>query len=173
MAQTIRQSVWIYPLANILHIVSLTAFAGAIAVMDLRMLGAFSATAPAGVIVPAQRIAVLTLLIQMVTGLVLFTAEASHVALNAVFQTKAALIVLALTNALLIQQRLSAALAKTSAACTAATTRARVCSRFADDLDCSGGLRPRYRVLLISHSTGFPAERAPTVAQRQPSVANP
>lgn len=112
LAQAIRQSIWVYPIANILHVVALTIFAGAIAVMDLRILGAFPATAPASVIPPAQRAAVLALLMQVLTGLVLFTAEASHVALNTVFQVKAALIVLALGNALLIQRPLAAALAK-------------------------------------------------------------
>lgn len=113
LAQAIRQSIWIYPLANILHIVSLTTFAGAIAVMDLRILGAFAAAAPASVIVPAQRAAVLALAMQVLTGLVLFTAEAGHVALNTVFQVKVALIAFALSNALLIQRPLAVALAET------------------------------------------------------------
>ncbi len=35
-AAAIRQSIWIYPLANVGHIVGLFCFAGALAVMDLR-----------------------------------------------------------------------------------------------------------------------------------------
>ena len=35
----IRQSTWLYMAANVGHILSLTVFAGAIAVMDLRMAG--------------------------------------------------------------------------------------------------------------------------------------
>jgi hypothetical protein len=46
-AASIRQSTWLYPAANIGHIVSLTFFAGAIAVMDVRLLGGLAATAPA------------------------------------------------------------------------------------------------------------------------------
>ena len=37
-AAAIRQSLWLYPAANVGHIVSLTFFAGAVAVMDVRLL---------------------------------------------------------------------------------------------------------------------------------------
>jgi hypothetical protein len=43
LASGIRQSLWLYPAANVGHIVFLFCFAGAIAVMDLRMVGAFAA----------------------------------------------------------------------------------------------------------------------------------
>ncbi len=47
----------------------------------------------------------------LATGSMLFIAEASHISLNPVFQTKAALIVLGLINAALIHIRLRAWLA--------------------------------------------------------------
>ena len=47
VGQAIRQSSWIYMTANVGHIVALVVFAGAVAVLDLRMIGAFAATAPA------------------------------------------------------------------------------------------------------------------------------
>ena len=43
----IRQSRWLYMAANIGHIVSLMVFAGAIAVMDVRMVRALSETSQA------------------------------------------------------------------------------------------------------------------------------
>src|SRR5262245_51563698 len=107
----IRESVWIYPTANVAHILALAIFAGAVAVMDLRILGAFKATVPAGVILPARRAAVIALSGLLLTGSILFTAEASHVALNPVFQIKEALISLGLINAALIHVRLKAWLA--------------------------------------------------------------
>jgi hypothetical protein len=100
--QAIRQSTWLYPTANTLHVVGLALFAGALAVMDLRMVGAFGATRPADVIMPARRIVIAGLGLMIATGLVLFTAEASHVALNTVFQIKMALVALAIANALLL-----------------------------------------------------------------------
>lgn len=97
-AAAIRQSVWIYPFANVGHVVALVCFAGAIAVMDLRLLGAFAATAPGRVIGGARRVAILAFVGLAGTGLLLFSAEASHVAVNPVFQFKVALIGTGLAN---------------------------------------------------------------------------
>jgi hypothetical protein len=97
-AAAIRQSVFLYPLANVGHIVALTCFAGAIAVMDLRLIGAFAATAPATVVGRARRVVIGALAVMAVTGFMLFAAEASHVALNPVFQVKMALLAAALAN---------------------------------------------------------------------------
>jgi hypothetical protein len=102
LGAAIRQSTWAYPAANVGHIVALTLFAAAVAIMDLRMLGAFAATVPARIVYPARRAAMLGLAMMALTGTILFTAEASHVAMNRVFQVKAALIGLGILNALLI-----------------------------------------------------------------------
>ena len=103
IGQAIRQSPWIYMAANVGHIVSLMVFAGAVAVMDLRMAGAFAATSPGYVLGRARRVAILAFLGLVATGSVLFTAEASHVIMNAVFQLKLALIALGLLNVTLFE----------------------------------------------------------------------
>jgi hypothetical protein len=97
-AAAIRQSTWLYPLANVGHIVALVCFAGAIAVMDLRLVGAMSATSPAAVIGRARAVAFAALAAQALTGFMLFAAEAGHVVLNPVFQFKMALIAAGLIN---------------------------------------------------------------------------
>lgn len=99
----IRQSVWIYPTANVLHVVGLAAFSGAVAVLDLSILASRRiGGAAVKVIVPAaQRWAKVGLAVMIGSGLVLFTAEASHVAMNWVFQLKLVLIVTGIANALL------------------------------------------------------------------------
>ena len=102
LGAAIRQSSWAYPVANIGHIMALTLFAASVAIMDLRILGAFAGTTPASVVHPARRMAMLGLGLMALTGLILFTAEASHVAMNSVFQIKAVLIALGILNALLI-----------------------------------------------------------------------
>jgi hypothetical protein len=94
----IRQSSWLYPTANVGHIVSLTFLAGALAVMDVRLLGAFAATEPAPMLARARLFAVAALAGMAITGFVLFAAEASHLALNPVFRLKLALIAAALIN---------------------------------------------------------------------------
>ena len=111
----IRQSIWAYPAANISHVLALTVFAGAVAIMDLRLLGAFKETAPAHVIGPARKVAIGALAALILTGLVLFTAEASHLAMNPVFQIKLALIAFGLVNALLLHRALGGVLAATPA----------------------------------------------------------
>ncbi len=110
LAAAIRQSTWAYPAANVGHILALTLFAGAVTVMDARLLGALAAAPPASVVRPARRAAMLGLLLMLATGSVLFTAEASHVAMNPVFQIKAALIGLGVLNAALAARALDAAL---------------------------------------------------------------
>jgi len=64
---------------------------------------------------PARRLAMLGLLLMALTGSVLFTAEASHVAMNPVFQIKAALIALGVLNALLVARPLDAVLDQAAA----------------------------------------------------------
>jgi hypothetical protein len=113
--QAIRQSTWIYPGANVTHVVALTVFAGAVAVMDLRLLGAFAATPPCRVVRPAQRVAIAALLALAGTGFLLFTAEASHVWSNPVFRVKAILVGLGIANALAVQRLLGRALDATPA----------------------------------------------------------
>lgn len=103
LGQAIRQSSWVYMTANVGHIVSLVVFAGAVAVLDLRMAGAFAATAPGYVLSRARRVAILAFLGLLITGAVLFTAEASHVIMNRVFQLKLALIALGLVNIALFE----------------------------------------------------------------------
>ena len=101
----IRQSIWIYPAANVTHVVAIVLFAGAIAVMDVRLMGALAGSDPARVVRGARRAAVIALIAALVSGSVLFTAEASHVALNGIFQVKMALVLLGIVHALFIGNR--------------------------------------------------------------------
>jgi hypothetical protein len=91
-AAAIRQSPLLYPLANVGHIVALMIFAGALAVMDLRLIGAFSATEPALVLSRARRVAIAAFAALGVSGMVLFVADASHLAVNPVFICKQTLV---------------------------------------------------------------------------------
>jgi hypothetical protein len=97
-AAAVRQSTWLYPAANIGHIVALAFFAGAVAVMDVRLLGGLAATAPARLLARARGFALAALTGMAVTGVALFSAEASHLVLNPAFQLKAALVGAGLIN---------------------------------------------------------------------------
>jgi hypothetical protein len=98
LGAAIRQSAWLFPVANVGHILALVMFAGALAVMDIRLLGGLSATSPAHVLMRARSIAIAAFVLLAATGFLLFTAEASHLILNPVFQIKLALIGLGLLN---------------------------------------------------------------------------
>ena len=102
-ASAIRRSTWLYPAANVAHIVSLVCLAGAVTVMDLRLLGALSASDPALLLRRARACAIAALAAMALTGLMLFSAEASHLATNRVFQLKLVLIVAALGNVALYE----------------------------------------------------------------------
>ena len=101
----IRQSIWIYPAANIAHVVAIALFAGAIAVMDVRMMGGMAGSDPARVVRGARRAVAVALIAVLLSGAVLFTAEASHVALNPVFQIKMGLVAFGLVHALFMGGR--------------------------------------------------------------------
>lgn len=103
LGAAIRQSRWLYMVANVGHIVSLMLFAGAIAVMDVRMAGALAATSPGFVLRNARRVAIAGFVCLAISGAFLFTAEASHVIINRVFQIKLGLIALGLANIALFE----------------------------------------------------------------------
>jgi hypothetical protein len=94
----IRQSTWLFPLANVGHVLALAMFAGALAVMDVRLLGGLAATSPAHVLVRARSFAVAAFILLAVTGFMQFTADASHLILNPVFQIKLGFIAAGLIN---------------------------------------------------------------------------
>jgi len=98
LGAAIRQSTWLFPVGNVGHILALMVFAGAIAIMDVRLLGGLAATAPARVLTRARTVAIAALILQVATGFILFTADASHVIINPVFQIKLALIAAGLVN---------------------------------------------------------------------------
>ena len=95
---SIRQSPWLYPAANVGHIIFLVLFAGALAVMDVRLLGGFAAIEPAPTLGRARRLAIAALAGMTLTGFVLFAAEAGHLARNPVFRLKLVLVGAGLIN---------------------------------------------------------------------------
>ncbi len=97
-AAAIRQSPWLYPGANVGHIIALVFFAGAVAVMDIRLLGGLAATAPGRLLARARNFAIAALVGIAVSGLMLFAADASHLALNPMFQFKQGLVAAGLAN---------------------------------------------------------------------------
>ena len=101
----IRQSVWAYPAANVVHVVGVVLFAGTIAIMDLTLLGIVTVKHRARLIAVSRAWAMGFFALTVAAGAVLFIAEASHVSLNRVFQVKMALVVFGLCNAMWFGRR--------------------------------------------------------------------
>jgi hypothetical protein len=102
-AQTMRRSVWLYPVANVLHVLVAMAFFAAVAAMDVKTIRASSAAEVRPFIARLRPIAITLLVAQIMTGIMLFLPEASHIAHNAAFQAKLATILLALLNVLALE----------------------------------------------------------------------
>ncbi len=93
----VRNSVVLYPSANVLHVLGVMSFFGLVATMDLTLLGL--GERPAKQVIGRLRpFAVALLLLIVATGSVLFVAEAVAIAANPVFQLKIILLGLALAN---------------------------------------------------------------------------
>jgi hypothetical protein len=97
-AAFVRDSVYLYPFANITHVVAVIAFFGLVAVMDLRLLGVFGGTPGKIIIARLRPLAFILFIVIATTGFVLFSAEAVALARNPAFQIKLAAIALALAN---------------------------------------------------------------------------
>jgi hypothetical protein len=74
-----------------------------VAVMDLRLLGAFAATAPGRVLARARIAAIAAFCGQALTGFMLFSAEASHLVGNPVLRLKFLLVAAGLLNVLIYE----------------------------------------------------------------------
>ena len=103
-----RSTGWLYPLANLVHVLGAALVVGAIATFDIQVLRN-PRTAP---IVPhtAIPVAVVGLVFQAASGVVLLSAEASTLVKNPAFQFKMAMLIFALANVALFHRRFGRAL---------------------------------------------------------------
>jgi hypothetical protein len=98
LAVWLRQSIWIYPLVNTLHILGVALLIGSVVVLDLRLLGLWRrvpASALAAVLGPT---AIVGFGLAASAGALLFIARAADYAPLWLFQVKMGLLVLALVN---------------------------------------------------------------------------
>jgi len=98
-----RESAVLYPLANIAHILGLVLFVGSILFLDLRLIG-FARSLPAlnvaRVLTPVMMFG---FVLQLASGVLLFSADARPLWNNPVMQVKAALIAFGIVNALIFR----------------------------------------------------------------------
>lgn len=89
-----------YPLANIVHVLGLAMLLGPIALVDLRLLGTFRALPLQPFVQAVRPVAIAGLLGMLLSGPVLFAADAVALAQSGAFRLKLILVGLALVNAL-------------------------------------------------------------------------
>lgn len=97
----------IYPYANLVHLLGLVLLLGGIGLLDLRIIGAFRALPLAALSRALIPLAVAGFVLQALSGLVLFAADAVALAGSATFGWKLAAIALALANAALFRMLLA------------------------------------------------------------------
>ena len=96
---TLRQSLWLYPLVEVAHILGFALLLGSIAAFDLRLMGVRAPLLPAAALARLLLpVSVAGFALAVPTGLLLFTTEATALAGNPAFLAKMALAALALAN---------------------------------------------------------------------------
>ena len=102
-AAAMRSSQWLYPLANVVHILSLLVFFAAVAAMDVRALKASTVAEARAFVGRVRPVAIVAFLVQVATGVMLLAPEASHIAMNPVFRIKLGAIAVGLLNVGLLE----------------------------------------------------------------------
>jgi hypothetical protein len=103
-----RSSAWLYPLANLAHVLGGALLVGAIATFDIQVLR--RAPGAAVVLRAVTPIAIVGLLAQFASGVVLLAADAMPVATNPAFEFKMAMLALGLVNVAAFRWRFGNAL---------------------------------------------------------------
>jgi hypothetical protein len=101
---TVRESLWLFPTIETLHLFGIVLLVGATSVLDLRLLNFTLRGQPVSQLAPKLlKWAWAGFLIQVITGLLLFSSEAVKCYNNPAFRLKMLLIVLAGVNALVFE----------------------------------------------------------------------
>jgi hypothetical protein len=100
----LRASRWVYPLVNTAHVVGIALLVGAIAPLDLRLLGLWRGVPLHLLARVLQPVAVAGLLLAAAAGLAMFAVGAVKYVAMPVFLAKLALIAAALVNAVLLRR---------------------------------------------------------------------
>jgi hypothetical protein len=117
LGQAARSTTWLYPVANLIHVLGGSLLVGAIAVFDIQVLrraGSLKTLARA-----TLPIAIMGLLVQLTSGAILISAEASTIVTNSAFQFKMAMLLVGLINVAAFHWRFGDALRSDAALDTA------------------------------------------------------
>jgi hypothetical protein len=96
----IRDALWIYPFANILHVFGVILLVGPIVALDLRLLGVGRSMPIAAASRFLTPFAIAGILLVVPSGLTLFTADAASLSTNTILRIKLLLVALGIANAI-------------------------------------------------------------------------
>lgn len=102
-AHALRVSLWLYPLVNTAHVLGIALLVGAIAALDLRLLGAWRGVAVEPLVRVLVPVAAGGVLLAVASGVLLFITRAPEYVAEPLFGIKLALIGAALLNALALR----------------------------------------------------------------------
>lgn len=105
LAESMRTGLWTYPIVEIVHIVGFVFLVGSVAMFDLRLLGLGRALSVRALARHLLRWTLLSLLLVVPAGLLMFSAHPSDFLGNPVFPLKIVLIFVAGLNALWFHKR--------------------------------------------------------------------
>ena len=94
----VRNAVWLYPVANVLHVLAVMGFFALVAMMDARLIGSSGRGGARDTVRRLRPWALALFLLVAATGFILLTPEAVPIAANPAFQLKALALLLALVN---------------------------------------------------------------------------
>jgi hypothetical protein len=97
-AAEMRMSVFLYPVANVVHVLGAMIFFAAVAAMDVRLLTAPTIEVARAFVRRVRPVAIVGFLVQLVSGVMLLAPEATHLWHNPVFAWKIGAIIFGLAN---------------------------------------------------------------------------
>jgi hypothetical protein len=109
LGNAIRQSLWLFPVIEAVHLLGLSVLGGSVLIVDLRMLGTgLRNHAIAQIARDARPWFVGALIVMLLTGWALFTSEAIKCYYNFSFWVKITTLPVAIVFALLVRDRIAA-----------------------------------------------------------------
>ena len=108
LGQAVRQSLWLFPVIEAVHLLGLCVLGGAVLMVDLRLLGVGLRSAPTAQVARDARPWFLgALLVMLVTGAALFASEAIKCYYNTSFWVKIATLPAAVVMTLAVRDRVA------------------------------------------------------------------
>ena len=106
LSQALRASIWLYPLVNTGHVLGIALLFGAIATLDLRLLGCWKGVPAEHLVRCLVPVAVTGLLLAVATGSLLFATRPLDYVGDGLFGLKMGLLCAAVLNALALRRSL-------------------------------------------------------------------